>query len=64
VLAHGQWQGHQIVPAEWLNNSLRRLFVVPDLDLSVTIAAGDYNDRGIGRTVNGVFRRVVAAVRE
>jgi CubicO group peptidase (beta-lactamase class C family) len=102
VLAHGLWQGHQIVPAEWLNDSLRphiaatdglqygyqwwvgavewhghtlpwdaavgnggqRLFVVPDLDLTVTITAGSYNDGGIGRTVAGVFRRVVAAVRE
>jgi CubicO group peptidase (beta-lactamase class C family) len=102
VLAHGQWQGRQIVPSDWLSDSLRahiaatdglqygyqwwvgdvdwhghtlpwdaavgnggqRLFVVPDLDLTVTITAGSYNDRGIGRTINGVFRRVVAAVRE
>jgi CubicO group peptidase (beta-lactamase class C family) len=101
VLAHGQWQGRQIVPSEWLRDSLRphistgngleygyqwwigtvdwqgkkiqwsagfgnggqRLFVVPDLDLTVTITAGAYNDPRIRQTVDGVFRRIVATVR-
>jgi CubicO group peptidase (beta-lactamase class C family) len=102
VLAQGQWQGRQIVPAEWLRASTRphiatgngleygyqwwigaldwhgkklpwsagfgnggqRLFVVPGLDLAVTITAGAYNDPGIRQTVDGLFRRIVATVRE
>jgi len=102
VLGHGRWQGRQIVPAEWLRESLRphiaagdgleygyqwwigtvdwrgrqlswsagfgnggqRLFVVPDLDLTVTMTAGAYNDPQIRRTADGVFRRIVTTVRE
>lgn len=102
VLAHGQWQGRQIVPVEWLSESLRpriatdkgleygyqwwigtadwqgqkiswaagvgnggqRLFVVPTLDLTVTITAGSYNDAAVQQTVNGLLRRIVATVRE
>lgn len=102
LLAHGQWQGRQIVPSDWVTESLRphigtgdglhygyqwwtgtvdwegkklawsagfgnggqRLFVVPDLDLTVVITAGAYNDPKIRHTVADVFRRVVAALRE
>jgi CubicO group peptidase (beta-lactamase class C family) len=93
VLAHGQWQGRQIVPSDWVTESLRphigtgdglhygyqwwtgtvdwegkklawsagfgnggqRLFVVPDLDLTVVITAGAYNDSQIRHTVIGVI---------
>jgi CubicO group peptidase (beta-lactamase class C family) len=102
VLAHGQWQGRQIVPSDWVTASLRphiatgdglhygyqwwtgtvdregkklawsaafgnggqRLFVVPDLDLTVVITAGAYNDPQIRHAVARVFRRIVAALRE
>jgi len=102
VLAHGQWQGRQVVPSEWVTDSLRphivasdglyygyqwwtgavdwqgkklawsagfgnggqRLFVVPDLDLTVVTTAGAYSDPEIRHTVAGVFRRIVAALRE
>jgi CubicO group peptidase (beta-lactamase class C family) len=102
VLAQGQWQGRQIVPAEWLRESLRphiathngleygyqwwigtvdwqgkklrwsagvgnggqRLFLVPDLDLAVTITAGSYNDPRIRETMEALLRRIVATVRE
>jgi hypothetical protein len=37
---------------------------VPDLDLTLTITAGAYNDPQFRQIINGVLRRVVAAVRE
>ncbi len=102
VLAHGQWEGRQIVPAEWVTQSLRpriatsdglhygyqwwigtvdwkgrrvtwgagignggqRLWVVPELDLSVVTTAGAYNDPQIRRPLGDVFRGIVAALRE
>jgi len=102
VLDHGQWQGRQIVPSDWVKESLRphiatgdglhygyqwwtgtvdwqgreiawsagfgnggqRLFVVPDLDLTLVITAGAYNDPEILPTASALFRRIVAAVEE
>ncbi len=101
VLAHGEWQGRQVVPADWVAESLRphmaagdglgygyqwwtgtidregkklawsagfgnggqRLFVVPELDLTVVITAGAYNDPQIQRAVTEIFRQILAAVR-
>lgn len=100
MLDHGRWQGRQIVPAEWVEASMRprietgdglqygyqwwagqvdwhgqklpwaagfgnggqRLFVVPGLDLAVVVTAGTYNDEQIGRSVNKLFREIVATV--
>ena len=102
VLDQGKWQGRQIVPSDWVKESLRphiatgdgqhygyqwwtgtvdwqgqevawsagfgnggqRLFVVPDLDLSVVITAGAYNDPKILPTVSALFRQTIAAVRD
>jgi CubicO group peptidase (beta-lactamase class C family) len=101
VLAHGEWQGRQVVPADWVAESLRphiaagdglaygyqwwtgtvdregkklawsagfgnggqRLFIVPELDLTVVITAGAYNDPQIRRAVTEIFRQILAAVR-
>jgi CubicO group peptidase (beta-lactamase class C family) len=101
MLARGEWQGRQVVPADWVAESLRphiatgdglgygyqwwtgavdwegkslawsaafgnggqRLFVVPELDLTVVITAGAYNDPQIRRTVTEIFRQIVAAAR-
>jgi len=108
VLDHGQWRGQQIVPAEWIADSLRphistgfrspptatdemrygyqwwtgtadwhgkklawsagfgnggqRLFVVPELDLTVAITAGDYGSREIGHMANQLLEQVVLSV--
>ena len=101
VLARGEWQGRQVVPADWVAESLRPhiatgdglgygyqwwtgtvdwegkklawsagfgngghwLFVVPELDLTVVITAGAYNDPQIRRTVSEILRQIVATVR-
>ncbi len=110
VLDHGEWKGQQLVPAEWIAESLRphvsthlrspptatqelqygyqwwvgsvdwhgrqlawsagfgnggqRLFVVPELDLTVVITAGAYGSPEINHVVNGLLERIVSTVRD
>jgi len=102
LLDHGQWQGQQLVPADWVEQSLRphigtgdglnygyqwwagsvdwrgralawsagfgnggqRLFLVPELDLSVVVTAGAYNDPEMGHTVGRLFQEIVATVHD
>lgn len=103
VVNHGQWQGHQLVPSDWIDASLRtrvatgfdgmgygyqwwtgtvnwhrrvlgwaaafgngsqRIFVLPDLDLSVVVTAGAYGDLQVARRVNAFLKDVVATIRE
>jgi CubicO group peptidase (beta-lactamase class C family) len=58
------WQGQKLPWAAGFGNGGQRLFVVPDLDLTVTITAGNYNDPQIRQTVDGIFRRIIASVRK
>ena len=44
-------------------NGGQRLFIVPELDLTVVITAGAYNDPQIRRAVTEIFRQIAAAVR-
>lgn len=101
VLNHGQWHERQIVPADWIAESLQprlstgfdgmeygyqwwigtvqwkgqklqwaaafgngsqRIFVVPDLDMTVVITAGDYNDIQMARRVNKFFSDIISTV--
>jgi CubicO group peptidase (beta-lactamase class C family) len=100
LLDHGQWEGRQVVPADWVADSLRphiptgeglqygyqwwtgtvdwrgralpwsagfgnggqRLIIVPELDLTVVVTAGAYNQPEIARTVSHLFKEIVAAV--
>ncbi len=97
----GAWQGKQIIPADWIERSMRayaktanglgygyqwysgvvvnqganvswygamgnggqRLFVVPDLELTIAMTAGGYNSSSIGRAQMGLFREIVASVK-
>jgi hypothetical protein len=43
-------------------NGGQRVFVMPELDMTVVVAAGAYDDREFSRRVNAFFRDVVAAV--
>jgi hypothetical protein len=56
--------GKRLPWAAGVGNRGRRLFVVPDLDLAVSRTAGSYHDPVIRQTMDGLFRRIVAAVRE
>ena len=44
-------------------NGGQRLFIIPELDLTVVITAGAYNDPQIRRAVTEIFRQILAAVR-
>jgi len=108
VNSRGMWRGRQVVPADWIAESLRprvstgmkflslngkpmaygyqwwlgqvawggreldwaialgnggeRIFVVPDLELSVVLTAGDYDEVPIHGAENRVLRALVSAV--
>jgi CubicO group peptidase (beta-lactamase class C family) len=103
ILNRGEWEGRQVVPADWLEQSLKsyvavdearrygyfwyigdlqygkppnrpiahwigafgyggqRLFVFPELDISVAITAGNYNDGNQWMPPIRVIREVVLA---
>ncbi|HJW34808.1 MAG TPA: serine hydrolase [Holophagaceae bacterium] len=101
VLDHGMWKGRPLVPAAWIDASLRprlatgfdgtqygyqwwtgtvawkgrplpwaaafgngsqRIYVVPELDLSVVITAGAYGDLPTVRRVQAAFQALVGTV--
>lgn len=110
VLARGAWRRQQVVPAAWIDTSLRRhvgtgiripasaaadlgygyqwwngsvawqgraipwsaafgnggqrIFVVPDLDVTVVITAGAYGSADAPREVQRLFEAIVSAVAE
>lgn len=102
VLNHGQWQGRQVVPADWIAASLQtrmstgfnelqygyhwwagsltwhqkeitwagafgnggqRIYILPELDMTVVITAGAYGDPQISRTVHKFFKELVMTVK-
>ncbi len=56
------WRGRTPSWAAAFGNGGQRLFVVPDLNLTVVITAGAYGDPQAARRVNGYFKAIVATV--
>jgi len=102
LLDHGEWEGRQVVSADWVAESLRahistgdglqygyqwwtgtvdwrgralawsagfgnggqRLIIVPELDLTVVLTAGAYNQPEIARITRHLFQEIIATVRQ
>ena len=56
------WQGNMVEWGAGFGNGGQRLFVVPELDLTVVITAGDYGSREIGHTANHLLEQVISSV--
>jgi len=58
------WQGRQLTWSAAFGHGNQRLFVVPELDLTVVITAGAYGDdsKTAARRVNALFKDIVATV--
>jgi CubicO group peptidase (beta-lactamase class C family) len=56
------WRGRKLRWHAAFGNGGQRVFVVPDLDMTVVITAGAYGDPKIAPAVNGFFKDVVATV--
>lgn len=58
------WKGKKLAWSAGFGNGGQRLFLLPELDLSVVVTAGDYGSPQIGHTGNQLFSELVSAVQE
>ena len=58
------WRGREIDWSVAIGNGGQRIFVVPALDLSVVITAGEYGDPRIARPLGDLFSKIIGAVVE
>jgi CubicO group peptidase (beta-lactamase class C family) len=59
-IGQAAWQSKPVKWAAAIGNGGQRLFVVPELELSVVMTAGDYNSPEIGLKLQRLFESIVA----
>lgn len=63
-LGTADWQGKAVRWSAAFGNGAQRIFVVPELDMTVVITAGAHEHVATARYVNSVLRDIVATVRQ
>lgn len=58
------WRGRSLRWGAAFGNGGQRIFVVPDLDMTVVITAGAYGDPQIAPRVNAYFKDIISTVQE
>lgn len=61
-LGHVAWRGRDLAWAAALGNGGQRILVVPELELTVVLTAGDYDEGPIHIAENRVLRAIISAV--
>ena len=59
---HVMWQGRALTWASAVGNGGQKIFVVPELDLSIVLTAGDYGSAQIQRDESNLLAALVASV--
>ena len=63
-LGSADWHGREVRWSAAFGNGAQRIFVVPELDMTVVITAGAYGDVATARYVNALLRDIVGTVRQ
>jgi CubicO group peptidase (beta-lactamase class C family) len=59
-----RWKEKSIRWSAAFGNGGQRIFVIPELDTTIVILAGEYNSHDINRVVNQLFENIIATLRE
>lgn len=60
---HLQWRGQDLEWASAVGNGGQRVFVIPALDLSIVMTAGDYGELGIHREEGRILASIASALK-